>query len=118
MTDSLSAAEAGPPRCPLCGRVGLLALVEPSGAALCARCGEVFLWINEHLARELRRKKEMIRLTTELRKLGLDSLDVVEVVMDLEEEYGVSVPDDVVQGWVTIADLVRWISEDRDADAA
>ena len=73
---------------------------------------------NEHLAHELRRKKEMIRITTQLKELGLDSLDVVEVVMDLEEEYGVSVPDDVVQGWVTIADLVRWISEDRDADAA
>ena len=109
---------AVPPRCPVCGRVGLLALVEPAGAALCARCGEVFLWIHAHLARQLRREKVMIQLKTQLKHLGLDSLDVVELVMDLEEQFGFSVPDDVAEGWITIEDLVRWIAQQPDADAA
>src|SRR5262249_56668637 len=116
MSDAMT--EGGLPRCPVCGRVGLLALVDPAGAALCARCGEVFVWIHAHLARQLRRDKVMLQLKTRLKDLGLDSLDVVELTMDLEEQFDVAVPDDVAEGWLTIEDLVRWIAQQPDADAA
>lgn len=39
-----------------------------------------------------------------------DSLDKVEMLMDLEEKFGVSIPDQDVLGVVTVGDLARVIS--------
>jgi len=40
--------------------------------------------------------------------LGADSLDVVELVMALEEEFGIEVPDDDVGNIRTISDIVMY----------
>lgn len=42
----------------------------------------------------------------ELSGLGADSLDMVEVVSELEEEFDISIPDADVQKWTTIADVI------------
>ena len=42
--------------------------------------------------------------------LGADSLDVVELVMALEEQFGVEVPDEDVENIRTISDVVEYIS--------
>ncbi len=41
--------------------------------------------------------------------LGADSLDVVELVMALEEEFGIEVPDDDVENIRTIGDIVQYV---------
>jgi acyl carrier protein len=41
--------------------------------------------------------------------LGADSLDTVELVMAVEEEFGVAIPDETAAGLKTLGDLVRWI---------
>lgn len=41
--------------------------------------------------------------------LGADSLDIVELVMALEDEFGVSVDEDKVQSLVTVGDIVALI---------
>lgn len=41
--------------------------------------------------------------------LGADSLDIVELVMALEDEFGVSVDEDKVQNLVTVGDIVNLI---------
>lgn len=41
--------------------------------------------------------------------LGADSLDVVELVMALEEEFGVEIPDDQAEKIVTVGDAVKYI---------
>ena len=43
--------------------------------------------------------------------LGADSLDVVELVMALEEEFDIEVPDEAVETIRTIADMERYVSE-------
>jgi len=43
--------------------------------------------------------------------LGADSLDVVELVMALEEEFDIEVPDEAVESIRTIADMERYVSE-------
>lgn len=43
--------------------------------------------------------------------LGADSLDVVELLSRLEDEYGVMIPDDEVEGLVTVADVVAEIEK-------
>ena len=41
--------------------------------------------------------------------LGADSLDVVELLSQLEEEYGIVVPDDQAENLVTVADVANAI---------
>ena len=41
--------------------------------------------------------------------LGADSLDVVELVMELEDEYGITIPDDQAENLVTVADVASAI---------
>ena len=42
----------------------------------------------------------------DLGDLGLDSLDIVEVVMELEEEFEVTIPDDEAEKIKTVADAI------------
>lgn len=41
--------------------------------------------------------------------LGADSLDTVELVMALEEEFGVEIPDEDAEKMATVGDAVRYI---------
>lgn len=43
--------------------------------------------------------------------LGADSLDIVELVMALEEEFGVSIPDEQAEKIKTVGDAVEFIAE-------
>ena len=43
--------------------------------------------------------------------LGADSLDIVELVMAFEEEFGVEIPDDAAEKISTVGDAVSYISE-------
>lgn len=43
--------------------------------------------------------------------LGADSLDTVELVMALEEEYGVDIPDEDVEKVTTVKDVIAYIEE-------
>ena len=43
--------------------------------------------------------------------LGADSLDIVEMLMTLEEEYGVSIPDEKIGQVKTIAEIVEMLEE-------
>ena len=40
-----------------------------------------------------------------------DSLDVVDLVMSLEDEYGIEVPDEDIENFHTVGDVVRFIDE-------
>jgi acyl carrier protein len=43
--------------------------------------------------------------------LGADSLDVVDLVMSLEEEFDVEIPDETVENIKTVGDLVKYIED-------
>ena len=43
--------------------------------------------------------------------LGADSLDVVDLIMGLEEEFNVEVPDEIVEDIKTVGDIVRYMEE-------
>ena len=43
--------------------------------------------------------------------LGADSLDTVELVMALEEEFGVEIPDEDAEKITTVGDAVKYIEE-------
>ena len=45
--------------------------------------------------------------------LGLDSLDTVELIMEFEKEFGITIPDDKAEGIKTVADAVAFMEENK-----
>lgn len=43
--------------------------------------------------------------------LGADSLDLVDLLMSIEDEFGVEIPDEEVENLTTIGEVVDYISE-------
>ena len=50
--------------------------------------------------------------------LGADSLDTVELVMALEEEFGIEIPDEEAEKLVTVGDAVKYIGDKADQKAS
>ena len=46
--------------------------------------------------------------------LGADSLDVVDLVMSLEEEFDVEIPDEEVENIKTVGDIVKYIEDKQE----
>ncbi|MEI6775441.1 MAG: acyl carrier protein [Chloroflexales bacterium] len=43
--------------------------------------------------------------------LNADSLDLVELIMALEEEFGIEIPDDDAEKIVTVADALKYLDD-------
>jgi len=66
--------------------------------------------ISDLLAKQLGIAKESITLESEIIKdLGADSLDIVEMLMGLEEEFGIEVSEEEAVGLRTVGDIVAVI---------
>ena len=44
--------------------------------------------------------------------LGADSLDTVELIMEIEDEFGVSIPDDLAEKISTVGDAIKFVEEE------
>ena len=47
----------------------------------------------------------------EVNDLGADSLDTVELIMEFEKEFGISIPDDKAEKIGTVGDAIAYIEE-------
>ena len=71
--------------------------------------------IKEILAKQLGIEADAVEDESNIMKdLGADSLDVVELLMAIEEAFGVSVPDDDVPGLKTVKDIADYIEKNQD----
>ncbi len=43
--------------------------------------------------------------------LGADSLDIVELIMALEEEFGYEIPDEEAEKLLTVGDVIKYIED-------
>ena len=67
--------------------------------------------IKELIAEKLSKKVEDIKIESRLvEDLGADSLDVVELIMAFEDEFGIALPDEDVAKLKTIKDIVTYIT--------
>jgi len=48
--------------------------------------------------------------------LGADSLDVVDLITTLEDEFDVSIPDEAVEEIKTVGDIVIYVEKNTDAE--
>ena len=70
----------------------------------------IFDKIKTILAEQLDVDAEELSLETDIaRDLNADSLDVVEMLMAIDDEFGVEIPDEEVENIKTIGDLVEYI---------
>ncbi len=70
--------------------------------------------VRDIIEKELGVERE--KLTNEasfIEDLGADSLDIVELVMAFEEEFGVEIPDDAAEKIATVKDAIDYIEQNK-----
>ncbi len=68
--------------------------------------------VKDIIAEQLGVKKEEIKPESSfIDDLGADSLDTVELVMALEEEFGIEIPDEDAEKMTTVGEAVKYIEE-------
>ena len=70
--------------------------------------------VRDIIEKELGVERE--KLTDEasfIEDLGADSLDIVELVMAFEEEFGVEIPDDAAEKITTVRDAIEYIDQNK-----
>ena len=73
---------------------------------------EIFERIRSLLASQLDIEEDRITMDSSfVEDFEADSLDVVDMVMSLEEEFGIEVPDEAVENFHTVGDVVRYVDE-------
>ena len=72
----------------------------------------VFDKIKTIIIEEFEIEEELITMNTSLTdELDIDSLDLVDLVMTVEDEFSIELPDEALEGMKTIGDLVKYIEE-------
>ncbi len=56
-------------------------------------------------------KEKVAPETSFVNDLGADSLDTVELVMELEEEFDINIPDDAAEKIETVGQAIKYIEE-------
>lgn len=66
--------------------------------------------VQKIICNQLGKSAEKVTMDTKIvEDLGADSLEVVELLMALEDEYGISLPDEVAMKLQTVGDICNYI---------
>ena len=75
----------------------------------------IFEKMTEILAEQLAADQTTMTMNTKIAEdLGADSLDLVDLLMSIEDEFGVEIPDEEVENLHTIGDVVEYISKNTE----
>ena len=70
----------------------------------------VFEKVREIIVEQLNVDESDVTMDTHLMKdLEADSLDAVEIIMDIEDEYGLEIPDEDAEKFQSVSDLVKFV---------
>jgi acyl carrier protein len=135
VTISSRTPEGSPNDCPVCGAFVHIEPSRPPGDAPCPSCGTL-LWfvpaahgatffdaetvdaLRERLLGYISTRmgipKDRLSLSTSfVEDLGIDSLDIVELVMQLEEAFNVTIPDAEAERMRTLDDFLMFLLRSR-----
>lgn len=74
----------------------------------------VFDKVKEIIIKELKVEESKVTETASLKDdLGADSLDAVEIIMDIEDEFGLVIDDEKAEAIATVGDLVKYIEDSQ-----
>jgi acyl carrier protein len=59
-------------------------------------------------------KESVTRQTSFIEDIGADSLDIVELVMELEEEFEITIPDEEAEKIKTVGEAISYIEKELD----
>ena len=77
---------------------------------------DIFEQVKKILCDQLDLEEEQVNEDSEvIDDLGADSLDIVDLVMTLEDEFDTEIPDEDIENLKTVGDIVKYI-EDRVAE--
>lgn len=72
----------------------------------------VFKKIRDIIAEQLGVDKDQITMETSLTKdLEADSLDAVEIIMAIEDEYEIEIPEDLAEQFQVVANIVKYVED-------
>ena len=72
----------------------------------------VFERIREIICDQLDLEEDKVTMDSDIMEdFEADSLDVVDLVMSIEDEFGLEVPDDQIENFRTVGDVVRYFEE-------
>ncbi|MBQ7203879.1 MAG: acyl carrier protein [Eubacterium sp.] len=75
----------------------------------------IFDEVKEILCEHLEISPDEIEITSSLADdLGADSLDAIDIVMDVEDQYSIEVPDETIKSIKTVEDIVSYIESNID----
>ena len=75
----------------------------------------IFEKVKAIVAEQLGAEAEDITLETSMMKdLDADSLDAVEIIMELEDEFDMEIPDEDAESFKSIGDIVEYIESKND----
>jgi acyl carrier protein len=75
---------------------------------------DVFECVKKIIINELNCKPEKVTMESKLKDdLGADSIDAVQIVMDIEDEYGITIDEDVAEQMITVGDVVKYIEDNK-----
>ena len=70
----------------------------------------MFEKVRRILAKQLEIDEDRITMDTNIvEDLGADSLDLVELIMELEEEFGIVITDEAASSLVTVKEIVQFL---------
>jgi acyl carrier protein len=110
MTISSRTPEGLPHQCPVCGKIAAIEPAYPGGDSVCPSCGHLLWVFRDRIGNELGVNLDAIKFDTLLRaEAGADSLDLTELLMELEEETGINIPDDIAATFRSVRDVIEYL---------
>ncbi len=110
MTISSRTPEGTPHRCPICGEVANLEPSYPGGDSVCPACGHLLWQFRDKVFEIGGIDKDLIKFETSLREgLAVDSLDLVELIMELEEQSETTIPEEVAKRFKSVRDVIEYL---------
>ncbi len=76
------------------------------------KTNDMFEKVQTILAKQLRKDPSLITMDSLIKKdLGADSLDILQLLMRIEDLYGIVIPDQELAQFETVGDVVKYLEQ-------